>query len=224
MAGIVLRPRATFEAVAAAPSSAPLLLLLFAVPFALSALLFSTEVGQQALVDQWERTALAFGQPVDDARYAAFQEASGRWGAYAALTALASGPITALALAGLLFLVFSGMRHGTASFRQVLAVVAHAGVILLLRDAMATPMEYARESIGGATSLIRVAPSLSEGSALARFLALLDPFVVWWLAVLSVGLSVLYRQPARRFAMLLTLVYAAGAAALAALMALVGEV
>jgi hypothetical protein len=221
-AGIVWRPRATFEAVAAAPSSATLLVLLGVVPFVISAAFFSTDVGQQALVDQWERTALAFGRPVDDAQYAAFQAASGRSVAYAALTAMVAGPVTALALAVLLFAVFSGVRSGTASFRQVLAIVAHAGVILLLQDIVAAPIDYARESIGGATSLVRFVASVDEGSPLARFLALVDLFVVWWLVVVAVGLSVLYRQPTRRFAALFVAIYAVVAAALAAAMALLG--
>ena len=34
------------------------------------ALVMFTDIGQQALVDQWERTAVAFGRPVDDAAYA----------------------------------------------------------------------------------------------------------------------------------------------------------
>ena len=85
---MIRRPRPTFEAVIAAPRWVGLLLLLFAVSIVVSAAFYATPVGRQALVDQWERTAIAFGQPVDDARYAEFQDLSGHGAAYAALTTL----------------------------------------------------------------------------------------------------------------------------------------
>ena len=59
---------------------------------ATGALVSATEVGQLALVNQWERTALAFGQRVDDARYAELQAWSRRGSAVAAVTAVATGP------------------------------------------------------------------------------------------------------------------------------------
>ena len=54
---------------------------------------------QVALVDQWERTALAFGQTVDDARYAEMLRLS-RYGVpYAAASAVVRGPVAAMATA-----------------------------------------------------------------------------------------------------------------------------
>lgn len=220
--GIVRRPRSTFQEVVAAPRSAALLAAMFVIPFVVSALFFASDVGQQALVDQWERTALAFGQTIDDARYAELQQLS-RWGVgYAAIAALVSGPATALALAGGLFAGFTAVRGPVASYRQVLAVVAYAGVILILRHLVATPMNYARESMGSPATLIRFFPGLDEGSGAARFLGLLDAFVVWWLAVLAIGLGVLYRQRARAIAGLLIGVYIGVALALAGVMAVLG--
>ena len=49
--------------------------------------------GEMALVDQWERTALAFGQRVDDERYAEMQELSRYRLPYVAATAIARGPV-----------------------------------------------------------------------------------------------------------------------------------
>lgn len=221
MAGIIRRPRMTFQVVVAAPRPAPLLVLLFVVPFGLSAAFLSTDVGRQALIDQWERTAIAFGQPVDAARFAEYRTLSERRVAYAAAMALAGGPVAATAVAAVVYGVFTARGRRTR-FRQVLGVVAHAGVILLLRDLVATPIHYARESIGGATSLVRFVTAFDEGSPVARFLALVDVFVLWWLIVLAIGIAVLYDQRVRPIAATLGTVYVAGALALAGAMVLLG--
>jgi hypothetical protein len=212
------------EAVAAAPRWVGLLALLSAVSFATSAAFFATDVGQQALVDQWERTAFAFGQPVSDARYAEFQEWSTHGVSYAALTSLVAGPLTAFGLSVLLFGTFTTWRGGGASFRQVLAVVVHAGVILTLRQLLSTPVNYARESVGSPTTLVGLLSGIDEGSPVARLFALIDVFVVWWLIVMAVGLAVLYRLPAPRVAALSIGVYVAIALLLVGTMAMLGGV
>jgi hypothetical protein len=224
IAGIIRRPRSTFAAVGAAPRWAGLLALLVAVSFAVSAAFFSTEVGRQALVDQWERTALAFGRPVDDARYAEFHEVSARGGAYAALTTLVSGPLAAIGLSAAVFGIFTAARGGRASFRQVLAVVVHAQVILVLGQLVAAPVNYGRESMASPTTLGRFFRILDEGSALARFFGLIDVFVLWWLVVLAIGIAVLYRLPARTVAAASIGVYLAVALVLVGTMAMLGGV
>src|SRR5262245_56149028 len=109
-----------------------MLVLLTLISFGAMAAFVMTDVGQVALVDQWERTALAFGQGVDDARYAELQGLSRYGVAYAAMSAVARGPVAAVAIAAALYGVFA-RRGRRAAFGQVLAVVAHAGVILALR-------------------------------------------------------------------------------------------
>jgi hypothetical protein len=221
IAGVVRQPRATFEAVASSPRSAVLLALLFAVYFLASAALLSTDVGRLALVDQWEGTAAAFGRPVDDAGYVELQRLSERGIPYAAVTALASGPVAAVALAAVLFAWFTGFRGGKASFAQVLAVVATASVVLMLRHLVATPLNYARETMGSPTSLALFA-TVDPGSAVARFLGLVDLFVVWWLIMLAMGIAVLYRRRLRGVALLFIGVYVGLALLLSSAMAVLG--
>jgi len=165
-------------------------------------------------VDQWERTAAAFGQPVDDAGYARMEERAANGGfalLYAAATTLAGGPLLAIVTAALLFVVLN--RRGAnlsgppPSFTQVLAVVAYAGVVLALRQVIATPVDYVRESIGSPTTLIQFFSMFDEASPVARFLGVIDLFVVWWIVVLAIGASVLYRRSTRRVALALTGAY-----------------
>ena len=217
----MIRPRSTFAAVVTHPRWAGLLAVLTAVSFAAMGMLLATEVGKVALVDQWERTALAFGQPVDDARYAEMQELSRNGVPYAAAVTLARGPGAAVALAGVLYGVFAA-RGRRARFGQVLAVVVHAGVVLTLRDVVSAPLNYIGESLASPVTLVHVLGMFDEASPLARFLALLDIFMIWWLVVLAIGLAVLYRTRARAVAAILMAAYVGIAVLLAGTMAVLG--
>jgi len=221
MYGVVRRPRTTFAAILKAPYWAPVLVATTAITFLCSLGFLRTEVGRQALVDQWERTATAFGQTVDDAAYARMEDTAGSGGfglLYAAATALGYGPVLVFALSALLFLVLTP-RH---SYSQVLAVVAYAGVILALRQVIATPLNYVRESISSPTTLIQFFSMFDEASPVARFLGVIDLFVVWWIAVLAIGVSVLYGRSTRRLALAFAGAYVALALMAALAMAVSG--
>jgi hypothetical protein len=171
-------------------------------------LLFRTGVGQTALVDQWERTALALGQRVDDARYAQFQALSRLGPLYGLATALASGPVLTLVVAGAIFGVFRPRPPETVSFSQVTAVVAHASLVLAIRQILTAPVSYVRESTGSASSLALWFPSLDAGSPAAGVVGALDIFVMWWLVLVAIGVAVLYRRRARAIAAAFLGIYA----------------
>jgi len=219
--GVVFRPRSTFTAVVMRPRAAGLLLILTAASCAATGGFLATEVGQIALVDQWERTALAFGRPVDDARYAEMQNLS-RYGVpYAAAVAAVRIPVAATAIAGVLYGAFAA-RGRRATFSQALAVTAHAGVILALRDVVAAPLNYVRESLASPVTLNWFFGVLDEGSPLARFFTLIDLFMLWWIVVLAIGVAVLYRMRVRIAVATLLGAYAGLAIVLAGTMAVLG--
>jgi hypothetical protein len=220
--GVLHSPRQTFESVAASPRSAGVLALCFLVTLVANATLFRTEVGRLALVDQWERTAIAFGQMVDDRTYAAMVEASRNGLAYAAATALASGPVLVIAASALLFAVLNRAVQGRATYRQVFAVTAHAGVILALRQVIAAPVSYLRETVTSPATLNVFVSMIDEASLVARFSSIIDLFVIWWIVALAIGTSVLYRRPARTLAVTFIGAYIALALVLAMVMAVTG--
>ena len=220
--GVIRCPRTTFRAVALSPRWVGLVVVLAVVTAASQALLFRTEVGQVALVDQWERTALAFGQPVDDARYADFQAFSGNGPLYGVATSLVGGPVLTLALAAVIALVFRPRGNRAVSFSQVLAVVAHASVILAIRQIVSVPVSYAREATGGATSLGLWFPALDAASFAGRFAGALDVFVLWWVVLLAIGVGILYGRQARSLAAAFVGVYAGVALLLAVTMTALG--
>lgn len=220
--GVLTAPRATLAAAARVPRPAGVLMLATVVALACGAGLFSTEVGRLALVDQWERTATAFGQPVDDAAYAQWQTQADRVALpYGLATALAAGPLATLAAAVLARLLLGGPGAGV-SFLQLLAVSGHAGVILAVRQLVVTPLDYVRETLASPVTLALLLPVLDEASPLARFAALLDLFVVWWAVVLAIGLAGLYGRRTRPLLVGLLAVYLAIAVAMTLAMALAG--
>ena len=112
--GIIHTPRATFQVVVQAPRWLGVVALTFFITAGCAAVLLETDVGQLALLDQWERTASAFGQAIDDNRYAAMDDASQHGSAYAVLSALITGPVLTVGLAGL---VFASFRTGQVAGR-----------------------------------------------------------------------------------------------------------
>ncbi len=220
--GVIRAPRATLAGVAASPAWAGVVLLTSLVTFACSASLLRTETGRLALVDQWERTALAFGQTVDDARYARLQQLSDHGVGYAALSAFLSGPVLTVALALALVLVTHGILKQQASFHQALAIVAHAGIVLALRQVIATPINYVSETLASPTTLIQVISTLDEANPVARFLGVIDLFVVWWIVLIAIGIASVAHRPARPLALAFTGVYVTVALLLAFAMAVSG--
>jgi hypothetical protein len=103
-------------------------------------------------------------------------------------------PVITFALAGVLYAVFNAGLGGDARYRQVLAVLTHAGVISAVGALFITPLNYARESLSSATNLGVFLPFLDEGSLSARFLGMIDLFLIWWVVAIGIGLSVLYRR------------------------------
>ena len=222
MLGVVRAPRATFDRLGAHPRFVDVLLVTFLVTAFSSALLLETETGRLALLDQWERTALAFGQPVTDSGYAVLLRASDNGAAYAIAAAIATGPLLAAALSAVLLGTFRVVSGGGVTYRQVLAIVTHAGIILMLRQLVAAPAVYSRETLASPTTFSLFLTMLDESSPLARFFGIVDLFVIWWVVVLAIGMSALYRRPARRLALAFMGTYVALAAILTITMALTG--
>jgi hypothetical protein len=163
--------------------------------------LLRTDVGRQAFVDQAVRSLEAYGRQVSDAQYAALERVGERGWVFTAIGTPVFGVALTALFAGLVIGIFNVGFGGEATYRQAFAVVAHAGVILTLRALFATPLNYARESLASPTSLGVFMPMLDEASVVARFLSLIDVFIIWWIIVLAIGVAVLYRRPARPIAL-----------------------
>jgi hypothetical protein len=198
------------------------LLVLLLVSCAGTSILFSTSVGQKALLEQQVKSMESFGVKVTDTVYQRMQERMERMPYYAAAWQLVALPIVSLIIAGIVFGVFNAVLGGDAAFKQVFAVVTHSGVIIALQQFFVLPLDYIRETLSSPTSLGVFVPMLDDGSFLARFLGAIDLFVIWWVVSLAIGLAVLYRRRTGPIATTLIVTYAAIAFVIAAIKSAVG--
>ncbi len=219
--GIVIAPRRTFADVVARPAWIGMLVVTVAAGAAASSALLSTETGQVALVDQQVRTLESFGQAVDDERYDELEARSVYGGAIQAGEMIVGAPLLAGLIAAGIYASHRA-RSPHVRFRQVLAVVVHSGVILAVQQLVLAPLNYVRETLSSPVNLAALLPMIEEGTLPARFLGMIDLFLVWWLAVLAIGLGVLYERRARQVMVRLFGVYVGLALALAVAMAVAG--
>ena len=150
--GVLVHPRATMAEVVRHPVFLTTWVVVLLAVVVCGGLLLSTQVGQQALVDERVRVTEALGGRVDDVEYARL-EAAPPVSIY--LTSggrlLVTPPVTLLVAAGLILLARLdgvGLTYVTA-----LAIVVHATVVLALQQIVATPLHYVAESLTSPTNL-----------------------------------------------------------------------
>ena len=218
--GVIRRPRTTLTALAHDPRWLDVLTVTTLAACLSGAALMQTQVGRQALIDQWERTAAAVGHEVDDAGYARLESLSRYGGWYAAGTALLAVPLLTVAAAAAIHVAGRRTRPGVR-FATALAVASHAGVILGLRQTLAAPLAYLRESTTNAFSLGAGFQALDAASPAARALGFIDLFVCWWSLLLALGVAAVYGRPMRNVALGVVGLYAVAAALLTVVLAFV---
>lgn len=206
--GVLTSPRATYAGVAAAPRWLGVLAAVILVTATGSYVLFSTTVGQRALLDQQVKSAESFGRRVDDAAYQRLQKMAGLMPYFSAGSQIVFVPLVTTIIAGIAFGVLGALAGGNASFKQVFAVVAHSGVVIALQQFFVLPLDYARETLSSPTSLAVFVPMLDENSFPVRFLGAIDLFLIWWAVNLAIGLAVLYRRRTGPIATTLIAIYA----------------
>jgi hypothetical protein len=221
IAGILTRPRATFAGLVERPAWVGTWLVILATWAACGGWFVSTAIGQQALVDERVRVVEAFGGSVSDAEYARLL-ASPPWWVYftSGGRLLLTPPVTALVAIALW--AVARRDGGAVTLAQALAVAVHASVVLLVAQLVATPVHFVRESLTSPINLAAILPLMEEGTVPARFFGSIDLFAVWWAALLAIGLSVLTRRRASRYAMPLAAIYVGFAAVVATVIAAMG--
>ena len=220
---MVRSPRATLAGVIARPRSLDLAIAIILISVICRVGFLLTPVGRLAALDQQVRQLESFGTIVTDETYAELR----RWTPYrpalSAAVVLVGWPALWVAVAAVVKKV--GDRRGAAvTFAQVFTVVVHASAVFALQSLIAAPMNYARESIGGATSLSRVMPAFGESTFPARLLGAVDIFVLWWIVLAAMGFGILYGTRTLPIARWLLGAYGAGAMLLALTQALRGGI
>jgi hypothetical protein len=206
--GIITSPKATFERVVAHPRWFGMLILTMAIVLVCSVGPLFTEWGRQAALDQQVQVMESFGANVNDEAYAAM-ERNMRFAPYTSGAGIVIGtPVFLLLICGILYAIFNAAMGGNATFKQLVTVVVHAGVVTTLALLFAAPLNYARGSMTSSTNLAVLLPMLDESSFPAQLLGMIDLFWIWYVVVLAIGLAVLYRRRTQPIAISLFAVYA----------------
>jgi hypothetical protein len=217
-------PRATLAAAIGSPRSLELAALIILVSAACSAGFLMTRVGRLAALDQQVRQLESVGTLVTDQIYARLRD----WERYrpllSALGIIVGWPVMWLCASAVIRAIGNRVGRAQVTLAQVFTVIVHASSVFALRAVVATPIDYARESLGGATSLAMPFPGLGGGTFAARLLGALDIFMIWWVVLVAVGLGLVYQTRAMSIARWLFGAYATAAAALALTQALRGGV
>jgi hypothetical protein len=113
-----------------------------------------------------------------------------QWGrAMGMLATLATHPMIAFVLAGLLTAVFSIIGRGKGTYVDYLSLSSHALLIPALGTVFALLVRLATGTFGGADPFGTLVSPDAAGSFLAAALISVDPFVVWMLFVMGVATS-----------------------------------
>lgn len=192
--GILTAPRATFAEAAAYPRSLAVTLLVVVVAASCTLAFRVTQVGQLAALDRQVRQIESVGIEMTDHLYERLESTQPQLIGLSLAGIVLGWPLLWILLAVVLKAAYDRGGPTPARFRQVYAVVAHASLVFAVRAVVALPLDYARESIGGATSLGILLPTFGAETFAARLTGALDLFVLWWIALLAVGLGVLYSR------------------------------
>jgi hypothetical protein len=201
--GVITSPRDTFASVAAHPEWFGMLATCVVLGAVLVAGFMFTQVGQDAWYD-----TVTTSRPLTDQQLQAFERMA-PYAGYFALGQMVIGlPLMLLVMSGILFAVFNAALGGQASFRQVFAVVVHAGPVGVVAQLFSMPLNYYRGTLTSAANLGALLPMLSDTSFASHFLGAIDVFLIWQVIVLAIGLGVLYRRRTQPIALSLLAVYA----------------
>jgi hypothetical protein len=212
-AGMIFSPGATFAQILRAPSPWGILFLVAVVIGLASALPYVTENGRQMMLDiQIEATQNVLDMTGTEMTDEMLTQLEGR-GTFNAIAALVSPlvtvPIMALFFGALFWGLFNAVLGGTASFKEVLTIVAHGMVIMALGTAVSMPimMMQGVMSMGGPFTLGALVPMLDETSFIARLAGATSVFMIWQTIVVAIGLAVLYKRKAGPIATGLVIAY-----------------
>jgi hypothetical protein len=222
LTGVIFSPKPTFEAISAHPVWIDVL----AVTLVLTSLAWfaflSTDKGRQAFIDQQFQQQEAWGQQITPQVEQRINNSAPVMRFVIPGFTLVIGPLFVVVIAGVLYGVFAAMMGGGATYKQTLAVVAHAGVVTTVAGLGILALNYVRGSMSNATNLGVFVQMLPENSFLVRFLGMIDLMWVWYLIVLAIGLGVLYRRKTSTIAMGFFAVYLVVALGVAAFRSALG--
>jgi hypothetical protein len=196
--GVLLSPKQTFAAIAAHPRWLGVLIVTMAMTSAASYTILSSPEMQDAIIDQQISAMESRGNTVSDEQVAGIERFIGRLPMIYGIGLFVVGPLFGALLAWIVTGIFSTLMGGNGTFKQVFAVMNHAGVIPAVSGLFTAGMLALGAPPVGArppgANLGVFLPMLEETSFLAVMFRSIDMFLLWWMVTLAIGLGVLYRR------------------------------
>jgi len=196
--GVLMSPRETFAAVVAKPRWLGVLLVTTVISSAGYYMILSSPDMQDAIVDQQITAMESRGQKVSDDQVANIERFIGYLPVGYGVGIFILGPLVGAAMAGIVTGIFTTLMGGNGTFRQVFAVMTHAGFIPAISSLfIAGMLAVGAKPIGvrpPGANLGVFLPMLEEKSFLAVMFRSIDMFLLWWMVVLAIGLGVLYKR------------------------------
>jgi hypothetical protein len=151
IAGVIFSPGETYRSIVAHPRVLGVLAVTTIVMAAVVFAFLSTEVGQNAVLDYQMRAMESFGINVPDEIYDRMEQQVAGMGRYISpVSILVTIPLICTAVAGVMLLIFNVALGGDATFKQALAVVAHAEIAAVHHAAqLCTRDDGERDDAGG---------------------------------------------------------------------------
>lgn len=212
---VLFAPRQAYEAVVARPRIVGVLVLVIAVIATAQFVFLSTDVGQNALLDQQLGYLKAFNVNITDAMVQQMESrmANARYTTAASLVVFV--PLMIAIMSGLLLAIFTVISGTGASFKQMYAIVAHSYVIGAVQQVFSLPINYVRGEMTSPTSMAVFFPMLDDQGFAHYLLGAIDLFYLWSIFSVAIGVAVLYKRPTGGVAAVLLGIYAVIAIAIA---------
>jgi len=209
--GIITSPKATFEAVVRNPKWVGMLALICVLSAASQFALTATERGRAAALEFQVKKMEQMGVTVTDEMYTRMQQQQNSPIAkvFGLIAVFVFFPLFVLLISAILYAVFNAIMGGTANFKQIVAVLTHAWVVLAVAGVLGSALNMARGTMEtSVANLGMLLPMLPEGSFAGNLAGSIDLFRIWFIIVLAIGLGVLYKRKTSNVAIGLFSVYA----------------
>jgi hypothetical protein len=196
--GVLFSPKETFAAIVARPRWLAVMIVTLMMSSAAYYVILSSQDMQDAIVDQQVRAMESRGNVVSDQQIANIERFIGYLPVGYAVGIFVLGPLFGAAIAGIVTGIFTTLMGGNGTFKQVFAVMNHAGFIPAISALfIAGMLAVGAKPIGArppGANLGVFLPMLEDTSFLAVLLRSIDMFLLWWMVVLAIGLGVLYKR------------------------------
>lgn len=204
--GVFTSPAKTFASIDANPNWIIPLVIIAAIN--LGFMFVAGEVILNETLQQQEKTMMERG--VDQEQIDQTLEATQKFmsGPFMKVWGVVIPMIILVIIAAVMMFVGNVILGGSATFKKVFAVTAWSWLILSVYGLILLPLIVAKGTMLVNFSLATFMSDESRNTFLYQLLAKIDLFYIWWIAVYSIGLAVIYKMKTQRVAIAVVAVYA----------------